>query len=69
MLVWTYNIRQTGPTIGQYYIGTGIITDYYRTDRYIVDIKDVSYIIRTEDVFHIGDEIFFQAYHTPGYDA
>lgn len=62
-----YNIRQPDSAIYDHYVGTGIVTDYYRTDRYIVQVKDVPYVLRTTDRFHIGDEIFFQAYNSPKY--
>ncbi len=67
VLVRTYDIRQPDISLGQYYVGTGIVADYYRTDRYIVEINSTPYIIRSEDTFQLGDEILFQAYHTPRY--
>lgn len=66
-LVWIYNIRHSDPSLGEYYVGTGIVSDYYRSDRYIIEVQDATYILRSEDSFHIGDEIFFQAYNSPAY--
>lgn len=43
------------------------MSDYYRTDRYIVDLDSDRYILSTDNTFHIGDEVFFQAYSSPRY--
>jgi ComEC/Rec2-related protein len=69
IVVWIYDLRQTDISLGDHYVGTGIVADYYRTDRYIVQVDDASYIMRSEDTFKLGDEILFQAYHHPRYDA
>lgn len=34
-----------------------------------MQVDDASYIMRSEDTFKLGDEILFQAYHHPRYDA
>lgn len=62
IVVWIYDLRQT-LSRRSLYVGTGIVADYYRTDRYIVQVDDASYIMRSEDTFKLGDEILFQAYH------
>lgn len=67
LMVFVYTLRQWHVNPQPYYVGTGIISDYYRTDRYIVDRGPDKYILRTDNRFYIGDEIFFQAYQSTRY--